>query len=287
MSLFLQVLINGILLGGIYGLVALGLNLIFGVMKVINFAQGAFLMLGMYSSYWIFQYSGLTPYTSFIISGALLFIIGVVVQRLILQSALTAPEHNQLLITFGLMLVIENLAMVLWTPDFKSIDFEGKSNIITIFNTNIHEPKLVVFIFTVILTIIFYAFLRYTYLGKAIRATANDLQGALLVGINVKKINMIAFGLGVALAGIGGALISTYITINPTVGSLFILKAFVVVVLGGLGNLFGALIGGIIIGITESFGGVFLPGSLKDLATFVIFIIVLLFKPTGIFGDES
>lgn len=287
MTLFLQVLIDGILLGGVYGLVALGLNLIFGVMKVINFAQGAFLMLGMYSSYWIYQFSGLTPYISFIISGALLFVVGALVQRFILQSALNAPEHNQLLITFGIMLVIENLTMVVWSPDFRTVDFEGKSNIISFFSVNIHQPKLIVFFFTVVLTLTFYMFLKYSFLGKAIRATASNVHGAMLVGIKVKRINMIAFGLGVALAGVGGALISTYITISPTVGSLFILKAFVVVVLGGLGNLIGALVGGIIIGVTESFGGVFLPGSLKELATFLIFVIVLLFKPTGIFGDES
>lgn len=286
-ELFFQSFIDGVLMGGIYGLVAIGLTLIFGVMKIINFAQGALLMLGMYVSYWCFALFGISPYISLPLSAVILFFIGMLIQRGVLQRMSGAPDHNQLLVTLGITLFIENLALVVFKPDFRSINLEGIPNTISVLNLNIHTTKLIAFLFTIVLAIALFYFLKKTYIGKAIRAISINSGGAALVGVNIKKINYIAFGIGAALAGIAGALISPFFYTSPTVGSSFILTAFVVVVLGGLGNFLGALVGGILIGVTESLGGAILPGSLKELVPYVIFILILMLKPNGLFGGKA
>ncbi|KZE38822.1 branched-chain amino acid ABC transporter permease [Bhargavaea cecembensis] len=285
--LIIQSMIDGILMGGIYGLVAIGLTLIFGVMKVINFAQGAFLMLGMYVSYWAFTLMGINPYLSIFLSAAVLFVVGAFVQKTVLSRMMDAPEHNQLLVTLGIMLIIENLALIMWSPDFRSVELGGITQTLRIGEIGINTPKLIAFAFAIGLTVLLFWFLRNTLTGKAIRATSIDRQGASLVGINTSRINYIAFGIGAALAGVAGSLITPFFYTSPDVGATFILKGFVVVVLGGLGNFIGALVGGLIIGVSESLGGVFLPGSLKELMTYLIFILVLLVKPNGLFGGKS
>lgn len=286
-ELFFQSLIDGILMGGIYGLVAIGLTLIFGVMKIINFAQGALMMLGMYVTYWCFDLIGLNPYLSLPLSAIALFFIGAGLQRGVLQRMADAPDHNQLLVTLGITLFVENLALVLFKPDFRSVTVDGLPATISLFNLNIHTTKLIAFVFAVILAIGLFLFLKKTFIGRAIRATSINGQGASLVGVNIKRINYIAFGIGAALAGVAGTLITPFFYTSPTVGASFILKAFVVVVLGGLGNFLGALLGGILIGVSEALGGVLLPGSLKDLMTYLIFILILLLKPNGLFGGKA
>ncbi|WP_424236877.1 branched-chain amino acid ABC transporter permease [Bhargavaea ginsengi] len=285
--LIIQSMIDGILMGGIYGLVAIGLTLIFGVMKVINFAQGAFLMLGMYVSYWAFTLMGINPYLSIFLSAAVLFVVGAFVQKTVLSRMMDAPEHNQLLVTLGIMLIIENLALIMWSPNFRSVELGGITQTLRIGEIGINTPKLIAFGFAIGLTVLLFWFLRNTLTGKAIRATSIDRQGASLVGINTSRINYIAFGIGAALAGVAGSLITPFFYTSPDVGATFILKGFVVVVLGGLGNFIGALVGGLIIGVSEALGGVFLPGSLKELMTYLIFILVLLVKPNGLFGGKS
>jgi len=285
-ELFLQSLIDGLLMGGIYGLVAIGLTLIFGVMKIINFAQGALMMLGMYVTYWLFALVGLNPYLSIPLSAIVLFIIGALIQKGVLSKMLDAPEHNQLLVTLGIMLFIENFALVLFSPDFRSVTVEGMPTTLSFLSFNVHTAKLIAFAFACLLAVLLFWFLKSTFLGKAIRATSIDRQGAALVGINTNKINYIAFGIGSALAAVAGSLITPFFYTSPDVGSAFILKAFVVVVLGGLGNFIGALVGGIMIGVAEALGGAILPGSLKELMTYLIFILVLLFKPSGLFGGK-
>lgn len=285
-KLLIQSLVDGILMGGIYGLVAIGLTLIFGVMKIINFAQGALLMLGMYVSYWSFTLLGINPYFSLPLSALALFFIGAGIQKTILSKMINAPEHNQLLVTMGIMLFIENFALVLWKPDFKSVKVSGMIQTISIGEIGINTPKLVAFTFAILLSILLFWFLKHTMIGKAIRATSIEVEGASLTGINTSRINYIAFGIGGALAGIAGSLITPFLYISPTVGHSFILKGFVVVVLGGLGNFIGALVGGLIIGVSEAVGGAYLPGSLKELMTYLIFIIVLIFRPNGLFGGK-
>ncbi|PIC99209.1 branched-chain amino acid ABC transporter permease [Sporosarcina sp. P29] len=286
-GLFIQSLIDGLLMGGIYSLVAIGLTIIFGVMKIINFAQGAFMMLGMYVTYWLYAIAGLNPYLSIPISAIVLFLVGVAIQKTILSKMMDAPEHNQLLVTLGIMLFIENFALILFKPDFRSVTVEGMPKTISLLSINIGTGKLIAFLFAIGLTALLFWFLKHTFLGKAIRATSINRQGAALIGINTKRINYIAFGLGSALAAIAGTLMTPFFYTSPDVGSAFILKAFVVVVLGGLGNVLGALIGGLVIGVAESLGGAVLPGSLKELMTYLIFILVLLFRPNGIFGGKS
>lgn len=286
-GLFLQSLIDGLLMGGIYGLVAIGLTIIFGVMKIINFAQGALMMLGMYVTYWLFALAGVNPYLSIPISAAVLFIIGAGIQKGILSKMMDAPEHNQLLVTLGIMLFIENFALVLFKPDFRSVSVEGMPATLSFLNMNVNTGKLIAFVFAIVLALILFWFLKHTFLGKAIRATSTSRQGAALIGINTSRINYIAFGLGAGLAAVAGTLMTPFFYTSPDVGSAFILKAFVVVVLGGLGNVLGALIGGLVIGVAESLGGAILPGSLKELMTYLIFILVLLFRPNGIFGGKA
>lgn len=285
--LITQSVVDGILMGGIYGLVAIGLTLIFGVMKIINFAQGALLMLGMYVTYWSFTLLGINPYLSLPLSAIVLFLLGAFIQKTVLNRMLDAPEHNQLLVTLGISLIIENLALILWSPDFRSIKMEGFKETISIGSIGVNTPKLIAFMFAIILSFALFMFLKHTMLGKAIRATSINRSGAALSGINTNRINYIAFGLGAALAGIAGTLITPFFYTSPTVGATFILKGFVVVVLGGLGNFIGALVGGLIIGISEALGGAFLPGSLKELMTYLIFILVLMLRPNGLFGGKS
>lgn len=285
-ELLIQSLADGLLMGGIYGLVAIGLTLIFGVMKIINFAQGALLMLGMYVTYWAFTLFGLNPYLSIPLSAIILFFIGAGIQKTVLSKMINAPEHNQLLVTLGIMLFIENLALVLWSPDFRSVKVDGMKQMIYIGEIGISTPKLIAFMFAILLSFALFWLLKNTMIGKAIRATSIESQGASLSGINTRKINYITFGLGASLAAVAGTLITPFLYISPTVGHSFILKAFVVVVLGGLGNFIGALVGGLIIGVAEALGGALLPGSLRELMTYLIFVIVLLFRPNGLFGGK-
>ncbi|MGO4887597.1 branched-chain amino acid ABC transporter permease [Anaerobacillus sp. MEB173] len=285
-DLFAQSLVDGLLMGGIYGLVAIGLTLIFGVMKVINFAQGALMMLGMYVTYWAFTLMGLNPYLSLPLSAIALFFVGAFIQRTVLSKMINAPEHNQLLVTLGIMLFIENLALVLWSPDFRSVEVNGLTQTLNVGSIGINMPKLIAFIFAIFLAVGLFWFLKQTMIGKAIRATSIDRQGASLVGIATNKINYITFGLGAALAAVAGSLITPFFYTSPTVGATFILKAFVVVVLGGLGNFIGALVGGLIIGVAEALGGAVLPGTLKELMTYIIFIAILLVRPNGLFGGK-
>lgn len=286
-GLIVQSFIDGILIGGIYGLVAIGLTLIFGVMKIINFAQGAFMMLGMYVTYWAFTLAGVNPYVSIPISALALYIVGVLIQKGVLSRMMDAPEHNQLLATLGIMLFLENLALAIWSPDFRNVKVNGLPSTMQLGSLYVHIPKLIAFGFAIVLTAVLFWFLRHTMTGKAIRATSMERQGASLVGISTSRINSIAFGLGTALSAIAGTLITPFFYISPTVGSTFILKAFVVVVLGGLGNFAGALVGGLIIGVSESVGGALLPGNLKELISYVIFIVVLLMRPNGLFGGKA
>jgi len=286
-GLFLQSLIDGLLMGGIYGLVAIGLTIIFGVMKIINFAQGALMMLGMYVTYWLFALFGLNPYLSIPISAVVLFIIGVGIQKGILSKMMDAPEHNQLLVTLGIMLFIENFALVLFKPDFRSVSVEGMPVTLSFLSVNVNTGKLIAFMFAIVLAFVLFWFLKHTFLGKAIRAISINRQGAALIGINTSRINYIAFGIGAGLAAVAGSLMTPFFYTSPDVGSAFILKAFVVVVLGGLGNVLGALIGGLVIGVAESLGGAILPGSLKELLPYLIFILVLLFRPNGMFGGKA
>lgn len=293
-----QATFSGLLIGGVYGLVALGLTMIFGVLEIINFAHGALMTVGLYATYILYDSFGVDPYLGMILTVPLLFVIGLIVYAVIIHPAREAPHHNQLLLTLGLTLIIENGLLLAFTATPQSIRLpyaRGEINFglftaqfpMRLWGATIQLPQLLAFIGSLVLTGILYYLIQKTDLGRAIRATAQDRDGASLVGINTNWINAVTFGIGTACVGAAAALVLPFYRVEPTAGSIFNITAFVIVVLGGMGNALGALLGGLIIGLTQELSLIFFPGSPKLIGVFVIFIMVLLFKPQGLLGGKS
>ena len=280
----LQLTINGVLLGGIYALISIGLTLIFGVLEIVNFAHGEFLMLAMYASYFLFQYYGIDPYLSLLIILPLFFLIGVAVQRATIQPILNAPPLNQIFMTVGLSLVLQNVALFFWTADYRTVKTNYSALTLRTGGLMISFPRLLAFLLAMGLIAALLIFLKKTYTGKAIRALAQERKAAMLMGINVYRTYQVAFGIGIACVGAAGAMLIPVYFVFPSVGTLFVLIAFVVVILGGYNSLTGSLVGGLIIGVVEAFSGFFISPHLKEAIYFVIFILILLFRPTGLFG---
>lgn len=280
----LQLIINGLLLGGIYALISIGLTLIFGVLEIVNFAHGEFLMLAMYASYFLFQFYGIDPYLSLLIILPLFFFIGVAVQRAAIQPILNAPPLNQIFMTVGLSMVLQNVALFFWTADYRIVKTSYSALTLKTEGLMISFPRLVAFLLAMGLIVALLIFLQKTYTGKAIRALAQERKAAMLMGINVYRTYQIAFGIGIACVGAAGAMLIPVYFVFPSVGTLFVLIAFVVVILGGYNSLTGSLVGGLIIGVVEAFSGFFISPHLKEAIYFFIFILILLFRPTGLFG---
>jgi branched-chain amino acid transport system permease protein len=280
----LQLAINGLLLGGMYGLISIGLTLIFGVLEIVNFAHGEFLMISMYVAFWLFQLYGIDPYLSMLIILPLFFLIGIAVQRITIQPILNAPPLNQIFMTVGLSMVLQNAALFIWTADYRTLKTSYSALTLKTAGLIISFPRLVAFLLAMALIAGLLIFLKHTYTGKAIRALAQERKAAMLMGINVYRTYQIAFGMGIACVGAAGAMLMPVYFVFPSVGSLFVLIAFVVVILGGYNSLVGSLVGGLIIGVVEAFSGFFISPHLKEAIYFVIFILILLFKPTGLFG---
>ncbi len=287
MAVFLQSLISGILIGGVYALIGIGLTIIFGVMRVINFAHGDLLMLGMYATYFLFTLFHIDPFVSIVVTIPLMFLFGALLQKTFINRMLGALPQNQILLTIGMGLVMSNSMMLAFTSDYKILSTTYSSSSFNIMGISISTPLLISFGITVVITAALYWFLYRTDTGQAIRATAQDREAAQLMGINVKRMSIIAFGLGTSLAATAGALIAPTYYIFPQVGSVFTLKAFVITVLGGMGSIVGATLGGVLIGIAESVGGVYLGSGWKDVIVFVLFLLVLLFKPSGLLGTSK
>ena len=286
-TFIIQSLLNGLLIGGVYSLVAIGLTVIFGVMKVINFAHGALMMLGMYATYWIATLLQINVYATIVFVLPLLFIVGVLFQRVLISPIMNAPEHNQLFLTLGVMLFLQNMAVFFWTPDFRILRTPYANIYYYIGDITISLVHILAFIMALVFSGVMYVILHKTDLGRAIRAASEEPVGAKLMGINIKRIYWVTFGIGAACAGVAGTAITPFFPIYPYVGDIFVLTAYVVVVLGGMGSVFGAFIGGLIIGMADSIGAMILPGSMKSVLSFVIFIMILLFKPTGLFGRQN
>lgn len=282
-----QSLLNGLLIGGVYSLVAIGLTVIFGVMKIINFAHGALMMLGMYATYWIATLLQLNVYVTIVFILPLLFLVGVLFQRFLISPIMNAPEHNQLFLTLGVMLFLQNTAVFLWTPDFRVLKTSYANINYYIGDISISLVHVLAFLMALLFSGLLYIILHKTDLGRAIRAASEEPVGAQLMGINIKRIYWITFGIGSACAGVAGTAITPFFPIYPYVGDIFVLTAYVVVVLGGMGSVFGAFVGGLIIGMADSIGAMILPGSMKSVLSFVIFIMILLFRPTGLFGRQN
>jgi branched-chain amino acid transport system permease protein len=279
LSVLISSFINGLVLGCVYSLIALGLTLIFGIMKIINFAHGALLMLAMYCSFWLFYFFHLDPYLSLFINIPLLFVIGVLIQKLVISPVLEGPHYIQILVTVGLMLVLENGSLMLFTADLRSVRVFYQNWLLTFGNVTIGFTKVAAAILSVVLTAVLYLILKFTKFGKAVRATSQNKTGASLAGIPIQSIYLLTFGLGTACVGAAGAMLIPYYTVDPYVGLSFTLVAFITVVMGGLESFGGVFISGIVIGVAESLGALFMPGSMKMVVVFTIFILVILFMP--------
>ncbi len=286
MLVFMQSLISGILIGGVYALIGIGLTIIFGVMRVINFAHGDILMIGMYMTYSLFTFFGIDPFVSIVITIPLMFMFGAFLQKVFINRMQGALPQNQILLTIGLGMIMSNTMMLAFTSDYKILSTDYSSSSIKLAGISISTPLAISFLITAAITAMLYWFLLKTDTGQAIRATAQDREAAQLMGINVKWMSILAFGMGSALAGTAGALISPTYYIFPQIGSTFTLKAFVITVLGGMGSIVGATIGGVIIGIAESVSAVYISSGWKDVVVFVLFLLVLLFKPAGLMGKS-
>jgi branched-chain amino acid transport system permease protein len=285
-SLFLQSALSGILVGGVYALIGIGLTMIFGVMRVINFAHGDLLMLGMYLTWALFNAFGLDPYVSLAVTAPLMFLWGAFLQKVFINRVLGALPQNQILLTIGLGLIMSNAVMLVATSDYRILTTTYSSSSFDLGGLSVSLPLLYSFLVTTGITVALFWFLSKTDTGQAIRATAQDRDAAQLMGINVKRMSVLAMGLGTALAGIAGALLAPTYYIFPQVGGPFTLKAFVVVVLGGMGSIVGATLGGILIGVTESLSAVYVASGLKELVVYVLFLLILLFRPAGLLGKS-
>lgn len=287
MNAFFQASIDGILMGGVYALAALGISLIFGVMKITNFAHGALITVGMYVTFEFCVLLGITPYVALPLVIVVMFVIGYLIQKFFLNPLMGVVGHNQLLLTQGLSIVIENLILVLFSANYKSVTVPGFESAISLGNITINKPKLVAFLFVALISAAIYLLLEKTDLGRAIRATSVQPDGATLMGIVVPRINQIAFGIGIVCAGVAGALLTPTQYIYPTSGNSYSLKCFVIAVFGGLGNIWGAILAGLIIGVVEAFSALYLGGSWSELVVYLIFILTLIIKPTGLLGKKG
>ena len=286
MNLLVQVAINGLLTGGVFAIIAIGLTLIFGVLEIVNFAHGEFVMLGMYASYFLYIFWGIDPYLSLLIVMPVFFFFGILIQKSLIERVMKARFHIQILLTLGLMLFLQNFAQFAWSSDFRSVKLAYSSSVFQVGEFIINIPRLIACFLALVIAGVLYFFLKKTDLGMAIKACAVEKEGASIVGINVERIYLIAFGIGIACAGAAGSILLPFFYVSPNVGSVFTLTAFVIVVLGGMGNFVGALLGGFIIGAAEAIGEIFLPGALKQVVSFVIFILILFFRPMGLLGGK-
>lgn len=291
MGVYLQSLIDGLLIGGVYATIAVGLSLAFGVMRIINWAYGELLMISMYVSYVIFSSLGLDPYVIAVITAVIMFGVGYLLQNTIISNILareTAREPvSVLLFTAGLGMFLSNgvLAIVGSAPVSVITKYSGKMLVIN--DIFISVPKLISFVIALLCTLLLYLFLQKSEMGRAIRATAQNRQVATLMGINQKKIYNIAFGISIALVGVSGALLLPYYTVSYSIGTTFSFKSFIIVVLGGKGSVLGALLDGLIVGVIEKIGGQMFSDTYAQMAVFVVFVLVLLFKPNGLLGEKE
>jgi branched-chain amino acid transport system permease protein len=284
MDALLHVLVVGILLGGIYGLVSIGLNLIFGVIRVVNFAHGELVMLGMYGAFLCYSMLGINPYLSVLIVVPALFVFGLIIQRLVIEP-LQSESMMQMFATFALLTILQNVVLAITRGEGYSVPSKFGALGLELGDIRISATRLIILVSVSAIAVLLHLFLQRTLIGKSIRAVTQDRQAARLMGINVERTFMVTFGIGAALAGLAGALIAPIYTLSPGIGGNFILAAFAVVVLGGLGSVAGAYFGGMIVGIVEAFAGYYIDPELKQAIWFLIFLAVLVVRPTGLFGQ--
>ncbi len=286
-----QNLVFGIMVGALYGLVALGLSLIFGVTKFLNVAHGELMMFGGYATFWAFSFLGLDPFLSIPIAIVFLLLIGGILYLLVFSRTAKLPEEskikNTLLVAFGLSVILQNLALRFWTADERGVTTDYASVVFTIFGVRFPLVRIASLVVAVVFLIALQIFLKKTYTGKAIRATVQNWEAASLMGIDVHKVYLLSFALGAALAGVAGTLITVNYSIQPAMGLGWTMKALIVMVLGGLGNIPGTFLGGLILGVTESATSFFISSNYREVAGLVLFILVLIFRPQGLLGTKE
>ncbi|AEG92943.1 branched-chain amino acid ABC transporter permease [Ramlibacter tataouinensis] len=280
-------ILNGLTTGAVYALVALGLTLIYGVLHIINFAHGAALMMALYGVYFLKQRLGLDPYLALPPMVAAMFVLGYGLQRVVINRASHGKDENILLVTLGLAIVLENLALLAFKSDTRTIETPYTLATVAIGPATLALPKLVAFGGALAACAVLLWTVRRTDLGRAIRAVAREKQGARLVGIDVDHVYAMSFGIGLACLGAAACFLLPAYYVNPQVGNGFVLVAFTIVVLGGMGSFAGALLGGLLVGVVESLGGLWLGESLGQIGIFLIFIAVLLLRPQGLFGARA
>jgi len=284
MEILAQQLIDGVLIGLVYSLLAIGLTLIWGVMNVINFAHGEFLMIGMFLSYWLYALAGVDPLFSIPLNAVALFLLGMFIYRFIISKVMTGPLLAQLVVTFGISIFLANFAALIWTPNYRSIGHTILSGTWHISGIILSVPKVVSSIGSILTSCAVFWFLRHTRTGKAILAVEMDREAALIMGINTERINSLSFGIGCALVGVAGALLATHYYIYPFVGGTFGLICFCIVALGGFGSIEGAFIAGIVVGVAQTVGGYIFNPAYKLAIVFLIYLITVWIRPQGLMG---
>jgi len=286
-----QNLVIGILLGALYGLAAVGIALVFGVTKFLNVAHGELLMFGGYATFWLFDLLGLDPFASIPMTIIFLVLIGAILYYLLFVRMVKLPEEtkikNTMLIGFGLTLILQNVALNLWTANDRGVTPSYATQAFTLFGVRFPFVRLAGLVISLVCLFALQLFLRRTYLGKAIRATAEDWEAASLVGIDVQKVYMLAFLLGTALAGVAGTLVLVSYSVSPSIGLHWTLKSLIVMVLGGVGNFIGTFVGGILLGATESATAFFISGNYREVVGLILFLLILIFRPQGLFGAKE
>ena len=282
-----QGVVSGLLFGGVYSLMAVGLTLIFGVMRVVNFAHGDMMVWGMYLAYALATRVGVDPYVSFLVCAAALFALGLGVQRGLVDRIVEAPHEMQILLMLGVALVLENVALLAFGPEPTRVRSPLASATLWLGPVFVDVARLVTFLVALALTTALWAFLFRTDLGRTIRAAADNTYGALVIGTDVRRVYAMAFGVGAACVGAAGALVSPILPFQPPTGLSLSVASFNIVIIGGMGSLLGAFVGGLLVSLAESLGAVFLKPSLKELFSFSLLIVILIFRPAGLFGRRS
>ena len=287
LTLLIDIVVGGFIMGGLYALIAVGFSLQYGVARVMNISHGEFIMLGAFATYSLYTVFGINPLLSLVISGPIILVIGFLIHRTLFKKlrssspSLAAFEGSSLLAAFGLLFIIQNIALLFYGPDIKGYSY--MANTVDLFDALFAVNRLVALLFAVVIGLAFYFFLVRTRLGKAIRAAAQDMNTAQLMGVDIHKVLAICFGLGALMAGVAGSLLSMMFEITPEMGLPYTLIAIIAVVLGGFGNILGSLIGGLILGLVGNIVMYIHPG-LSLIAYYIIFLLLILVKPTGLLG---
>ncbi|MBI3298722.1 MAG: branched-chain amino acid ABC transporter permease [Elusimicrobia bacterium] len=280
-----QVVVSGLLAGALYSMVALGLALIFGVMRVINVAHGTLLTMGAYTTFWWFRLLGVNPYLSLLVSMPVMFVVGIGLQRAMVRRVVNAPELSSLLLTFGISIALVNGLQLAFTSDLRTVEFLTGAFVVG--GVALSKSRLVAFGFALVITLGAYWFLQATRFGKAIRATSQSPMVAMVCGVNVERVHLYTFGIASALAAAGGSLVAIMFAIQPEMGQVYTFKSFLVIVLGGAGNYPGALLGGMLLGLIEQLSSLFLTTQLSEAVAYVLLVLVLLVRPTGLLGGRA